>query len=32
MIDREQLIEVVTRQVLAALAGRSEAEGLDDAQ
>lgn len=32
MIDREQLIEVVTRQVLAALAGRAEAEGLDDAQ
>ncbi|HSO21377.1 MAG TPA: deoxyribose-phosphate aldolase [Chondromyces sp.] len=32
MIDREQLIEVVTRQVLAALAGRAEAEGLDEAQ
>ena len=32
MIDREQLIEVVTRQELAALAGRAEAEGLDEAQ
>ena len=32
MIDREQLIEVVTRQVLATLAGRAEVEGLDDAQ